>query len=67
MKQISFFSRLKIVVGVEGVLLLASGIADVFIDTTRLDNLIFHSLLFHLSVFIVLWLLAPFIAKYIEA
>jgi hypothetical protein len=66
MKSIGVVSRLKIMAVLGAIFYLIVGIADVFVDTTVIDDLIFHSVVFHIFEFIVLWIAAPIVARYVH-
>jgi hypothetical protein len=53
----NMISQLKTVVVMWVTLMLILGIADAFFDMKKINDLIFHSLIFHLAVFAVCWVL----------
>jgi hypothetical protein len=56
-------NRFGVVIAMEMILLLGSGVANAFLDTSKLDELLFHSPLFHVLVFVACWLVAPYFAR----
>jgi hypothetical protein len=66
MNPIGLISRLKIIAVLEATLYLIGGIADVFVDMTLIRDLVFHSVFFHICVFIVCWIMAPLVARFVD-
>lgn len=55
--------QLKIVAVCYAILLLATGILDAFIQFPTLDRLIFHSVMFHVALFAILWIFAAIVSR----
>jgi hypothetical protein len=51
--------RLVTIAVIEAILLLVVGIGDAFVDTSTIRDLVYHSYVFHIVVFVVCWFAAP--------
>lgn len=67
MKTISLSYRIMLIAAMEGIFLLITGIANAFMDTSALDNLVFHSMWFHVALFVICWFLAPVLAGWLRS
>jgi hypothetical protein len=58
------YDRVKVAAVLCGIFLLLTGIANAFFDTSRIDDLLFHSWLFWVAFTVAAMLIAPGVARY---
>lgn len=62
---VTFFDRVKVAAVIGAIFLLLTGVANAFVDTSRVDDLIFHSSVFWVVFAAAAMVCAPLVLHYL--